>query len=66
MSQFEPGQRVEADITGQMDILGQGSITPAKILGPGDQPGKYKVQTETQFNGRDLFELGPERLRPLP
>jgi hypothetical protein len=66
MSDFNQGDRVEADCTGTMPELVAGAVMQATVQGPGNQPGTYRVQTDTPVNGNDLFDLTPDRLRRLP
>jgi len=64
MVDFEPGQRVEADITGTMPMstLVAGCITPGTIVGPGTAPGTFIVQTDVSINGNDRVQLAANRL----
>lgn len=67
MTEFEVGQYVEADVSGTMPMLGQGSVTPGTIIELGDEPGIYVVQTDSEFsdgaNRVNVFRLTTDRLR---
>lgn len=62
MPQFTVGQRVQADITGALPILGPGSFTPATIVAVGEAPGTVTVQTDSPFNGVSHFRLTLDRI----
>jgi hypothetical protein len=66
MADFEVGQRVEADVSGTMPVLGVGSITQGTIVRDGDAPGTFLVRTDAPFNGNNLFQLTLDRLTALP
>jgi hypothetical protein len=65
VADFNPGDRVEADISGTMPGLEAGTVAPATVFGPGEAPDKLIVQTDAPFNGATTFELEPNRLRLL-
>lgn len=69
MTDFPPGQRVEADASGTLSVLGQGSIFKGTVVGPGDAPGsiRVKIDTEVMDSGErySVFDLQPDRLRAI-
>ena len=70
MPTFSAGDRVQADITGNLPELVAGVFTPATIQGPGGRPGTYRVQIDTVVHSGgkpyNVFDLTPDRLSPLP
>jgi hypothetical protein len=67
MADFEIGQRVEANLSGLLPMLGQGSFTHGTIVGiEGDT---YLVKTTEFSDGAtrvDTFPLTADRLSALP
>jgi hypothetical protein len=65
VADFNPGDRVEADVSSATAGAEAGVLTPATVFGPGEAPGTLVVQTDAPVNGATTFELEADRLRLL-
>jgi len=67
MADFVIGQRVEANLSGMLPMLGEGSYTQGTIVGVEGET--YLVKTTEFFDGAtrvDTFPLTADRLKALP